>query len=95
MKLEFQKWKETTSISPSNRHLGHYKALLVSDGLDDNKIHQQKTSEILHIHNALLNTSIFLELPLDRWLASIAIMIEKKNNSQINCLRIINLYEAD
>ena len=55
-----------------------------------------KTSEILHIHNTILNASIVLGLPLDRWLVFIAIMIEKeKNNSQINRLRIINLYEAD
>ena len=66
MKRGFLKWKKKTSISPSNRHLGHDKALLVFDGLDDNKIHQQKTSDILHIHNTLLNASIFLGITLDR-----------------------------
>ena len=78
MKKGFQKWKETTSISPSNRHLGHYKALLVSDGLDYNEIHQQKSSDILHIHITLLNAFIFLGIPLDKWLIYIAIMIEKE-----------------
>ena len=33
---------------------------------------------------------------LNRWLTSIAMMIEKdRNNVQINRLRIINLYEVD
>ena len=37
MKQGFSKWKESTSTSPSYRHLGHYKALLVSDGRDNNE----------------------------------------------------------
>ena len=28
----YKKWKEKTSTSPSNRHLGHYKSLLAADG---------------------------------------------------------------
>lgn len=32
----FQKWDERTSTSPSNRHLGHYKVLQLSDGNDAN-----------------------------------------------------------
>ena len=27
----YKKWKEKTSTSPSNRHLGHYKSLLAAD----------------------------------------------------------------
>lgn len=30
----FSKWDERTSTSPSNRHLGHYKVLQISDGND-------------------------------------------------------------
>ena len=81
MKQGFQNWKDTTSTSPSNRHLGHYKALLVSDSLYDNKIHQQKNPEILHIHNTILNTSTFLGLPLGRWLISIAIIFKKEKQT--------------
>ena len=36
----FTKWKEITSTAPSNRHLGHYKSLLVADGhykIDENQ----------------------------------------------------------
>ena len=27
----FRKWKETTSISPSSRHIRHYKCLLIPE----------------------------------------------------------------
>ena len=40
--------------------------MLVSDGLDDNEINQQRTSDILHIHNTILDVSIFQGVPLDR-----------------------------
>lgn len=43
-----------------------------------------------------MNASIYLGYPMYRWLTSIAIMTEKENNnSQMNRLRIINLYEVD
>ena len=32
IKKGFKQWKERTSTSPSNRHPGHYKSLLVADG---------------------------------------------------------------
>ena len=32
IKKGFKRWKEKTSTSPSNRHLGHYKSLLAADG---------------------------------------------------------------
>ena len=37
MKKRFLKWKEATSTSPSHRHLGHYTALLVFDGRDNDE----------------------------------------------------------
>jgi hypothetical protein len=30
----FKKWSESTSTSPSGRHLGHYRCLMVDDGYD-------------------------------------------------------------
>ena len=35
----FRKWKESTTTSPSHRHLGHYKSFLVSDSNDENPEH--------------------------------------------------------
>ena len=37
VKKDFQKWREATSMSPSGRHLGHYKVLMVPDGQDKEK----------------------------------------------------------
>ena len=92
----FSKWKERTSTSPSQRHLGHYKALLVSDGRENNEIYTQQTNQLIEIHSTIINACIKLGQPLQRWLKSNAIMIEKEiNYSQVNRLRIINLYEAD
>ena len=43
-----------------------------------------------------MNASIYLGYPMYRRLTSIAIMTEKENNnSQMNRIRIINLYEVD
>ena len=37
MKYAFTKWKDRTRTSPSGRHLGHYKVLIVSNGEEDNE----------------------------------------------------------
>ena len=51
---------------------------------------------MLHIHNVMINSSLSLGVPLQRWTTSEVIMIPKEpNNIQINRLRVINLYEAD
>ena len=77
MKHAFSKWKKATSTSPSNRHLGHYKALLVSNGRDNDKEINSNNQKTLEIHNILITACIYLGTPLNRWLTSIAVMIEK------------------
>ena len=54
MKQGFSKWKESTSTSPSHRYLGHYKALLVSDGRDKDVEIKSNTQKTLEIHNTLI-----------------------------------------
>ena len=80
MKQEFSKWKETTSISSPHRHLGYYKALLVSDGRYNDEEIKSNTQKKLEIHNILINACIYLRTPLKRRLTSIAVMIEKERN---------------
>ena len=41
IKEGYKKWKEKTSTSPPNRHLGHYKSLLAADG-------QRKKTKTMH-----------------------------------------------
>ena len=51
---------------------------------------------MLHIHNVMINSSLSLDSPSNRWTTLEVIMIPKEpNNIQINRLRLTNLYEAD
>ena len=96
MKYAFTKWKERTTTSPSGRHLGHYKALTVSDGEDLNEGLKAFSLKMLSAYNVIINAALKLGTPLHRWEQSIVLMIEKeKNNHRINRLRVINIYEAD
>ena len=94
-KRGFKQWEERTSISPFNRHLGHYKSLIVADGKckDDNK---DISNTIWNIIVRMINTALFTSISLSRWMKVVSIMIEKeKYNSKINRLRIIYKYAAD
>jgi hypothetical protein len=76
-------WRESTSTSPSGRHLGHYKALLQDDDL------------LLPIIE-LVQLSILHGIALDRWKKSVTVMIEKiASFPVITKLRVIHLFEAD
>jgi hypothetical protein len=44
------KWKETTSTSPSSRHLGHYIRLLKLIGDETDEM----SNRILHLHHMML-----------------------------------------
>ena len=78
-----KKWKESTSTSPSGRHLGHYKAAILDD-------------DITHLHVEMLNIPIQLGFAPDRWTHSVTPMIEKdEGKPYLTRLRIIHLFEAD
>ena len=79
----FKRWRESTTTSPSGRHLGHYKAL-ISD-----PILIESLTKFLHI---ALNTGI----AMSRWRNAVNVMIEKDPGvPNVNRLRIIHLFEAD
>ena len=79
----FRKWKETTSTSPSGRHLGHYKAIT------HDAVLLQCLTDFLHI-------TVNSGLPVTRWCNAVNILIEKDpGKPKINRLRIIHLFEAD
>jgi hypothetical protein len=80
----FRSWSETTPTSPSGRHLGIYKALLLPL--------ENITSDMCDT----LNVVTRLGLVPSRWCRAISVMIEKDaGNPNINRLRIIHLFEAD
>jgi hypothetical protein len=79
----FRSWKETTTTSPSGRHLGHNKALVSNPKL------LQCLAKFLHI---ALNKGI----ALTRWQNAVNVMLEKDPGTpNVNRLRIIHLFEAD
>jgi hypothetical protein len=76
----FNRWKETTSTSPSGRHLGHYKAIL-------------KDPMLLQCFQKFLSIALNSDIALIRWRNAINIMIEKDTGSpNLNRLRIIHLF---
>jgi hypothetical protein len=83
VKYGFKKWKESTSTSPSGRHLGHYKAIVQDDRL-------------LRSMTQFLATVVKHGLTMTRWCNAVNIMIEKDPGTpKITRLRIIHLFEAD
>jgi hypothetical protein len=91
----FTKWKETTSTSPSGKHLGHYKALLSPALLEDDAL-VSSANRIIDAHVVLLNIAATHGRPFTRWQNIVSVMIEKKpGNYQLNKLRTIHLFEAD
>jgi len=74
---------ERTSSSPSRRHLGHYKAALLSPNL-------------LYLFCQLTSLPFHFGFTPTRWTTSIDKMLEKSpGNPHISKLRIIQLLEAD
>lgn len=79
----FKNWRESTSTSPSGRHLGIYKALLSN---------LQITADLCE----MLNIVIRLKLTPSRWCKAISVLLEKDHGSPcVNRLRVIHLFEAD
>jgi hypothetical protein len=86
------KWKETTSTSPSGRHLGHYISLLkrIRDDTDET------AKKILELHHTMLQIAQLRCKPFTRWKVETEVMLEKgKGDPKIDHLQIICLYEAD
>ena len=78
-----QDWKETTSTSPSGRHLGHYRTAILDP-------------RVAQLHTDMLNIPIASGFALDRWLLSVTPMIEKVEGlPYLTRLRVIHLFEAD
>jgi hypothetical protein len=78
-----QKWRESTSTSPSGRHLGHYKTSLLDD-------------DIMQLHVDMLNLPIKFGFAPERWTHSVTPMLEKDEGKPfLTRLRIIHLFEAD
>ncbi len=76
-------WRESTSTSPSGRHLGMYKALLDST---------QITADMCGMLNSVKRRGLVPK----RWCKAISVLLKKDPGSpDINRLRVIHIFEAD
>ena len=91
-----RKWKESTTTSPSRRHLGHYKSLLPTPNTPTDDFVTTTSGQILKAHLDILNFCATSGHSLQRWHNIITMTIPKdKNNMKIHRLRVIHIYEAD
>jgi hypothetical protein len=87
-----QKWKESTSTSPSSCHLGHYITLLKRIGDKTDEVGET----ILQLHHTMLQIAQYCCKPYKWWKTEMEVMLKKdKGDPRINQLCIICLYEAD
>jgi hypothetical protein len=79
----FQSWRESTSTSPSGRHLGLYKSEI-------------QHPILLDCFVKFMNISIGSGISIPRWSQAVNVLIEKDaGRPRINRLRIVHLFEAD
>ena len=91
-----RRWKESTTTSPSRRHLGHYKSLLPPPSYNLTEYLELPEGQILSVHLAILNFCARTGYSLQRWHKIVTMVIPKQhNNFKIHRLRVIHLYEAD
>jgi hypothetical protein len=93
-------WSESTSTSPSGRHLGHYKTLLkplTTEDLDyDEDQLNADRGALLSTHLNIINYCLKHGYTMERWKDILNIMILKEpGNTKIHGLRVIHLFEAD
>ena len=76
-------WKESTSTSPSGRHIGHYRTAILDP-------------QVAGLHVKLLNLPIAYGFAPERWTHSVTPLIEKDaGRPYLTRLRVIHLFEAD
>ena len=98
---KINKWKESTSTSPSGFHLTHSKALVSPHDVPpeseaDFQLLESKRLDLITWNVDLINIAIRNEYLYDRWKVIVNIMILKDpNDFRIHRLRVIHLYEHD
>jgi hypothetical protein len=97
---KINKWKESTTTSPSGIHLGHYRCMCKHLPDDPNTEASEqilaKQQKLLQATTTLLNYSLRFGYTFERWKTVVNILLQKDiNNPRIHRLRVIHIYEAD
>lgn len=99
---KIKSWRESTTTSPSGRHLGMYKALFTRIHQEEEDISEgdrpisEKQEAIVKLILSVLNYCLRNTHTLDRWKTVTNMMIFKEpGNFKIHRLRVIHIYEAD
>jgi hypothetical protein len=100
-------WTESTSTSPSELHLGHYKALIARHKYsavnpEDTELMAKKIEwnwmqeQLLDLHVRMLNYALERGYSYCRWrIVANTILFKDKDNVRIHRTRVIHLYKAD
>jgi hypothetical protein len=89
-------WKETTSTSPSGRHLGYYHSILAYEPPPVDADTPRDSDRILGVIANLIDSALQTGFVFARWCEIVNAMIEKiPGRPLINKLRVIHLSEAD
>ena len=67
-KQGFKKWKESTTVSPSERYLCHHHILLSSDSNQHNEDQEDFSDRMWNLHHIIISIALLNEKPLNRWL---------------------------
>eukprot|EP00957_Ditylum_brightwellii_P211456 15366183-Ditylum_brightwellii.AAC.2 len=94
------KWHESTTTSPSGRHVGNFKALICwfEEFLDTKEGREmyRKREDIIDTHVGLLNYAVEKRYSYKWWQIIVNIAIAKLLGiDKINLIQILYLYEAD
>jgi hypothetical protein len=86
-------WHESTSTSPSGRHLGHYKAVCrpIAYACDDHNKDSMEDArqDLLQAHLDIINYGLLHGYSLQRWQEVVNVMILKEpENHRIYRLRV-------
>lgn len=96
MRKAFHKWRESTSTSPSGRHLGHYRAVLEIPNQSNGTDTPTMAQPILHLHTNMSNWAVENNHVYPRWQKVVSTMLEKiPGQPRVDKLRTIHLVETD
>jgi hypothetical protein len=96
LRAGFKAWRETTSTSPSGRHLGYYRSKMAFEPLPDDDNTPRVSDRIFRVLADLADFAIRTGFIFTRWTNIVNAMLEKiPGHPLLAKVRVIHLLEAD